>query len=204
MNSSHIPLRDSKMTRVLSKALSGRWLCATVTHVAMDSYEESEAVLLLTMKFCSITFSTRTKDDKRLEDVAGKKERIQHLCSKLEISWEGLKSSSICIEHVASEELLELRELLAEVEAIGKNHEEWEAVCSSSDRFKAGEGTMVARLDRKAKVQGREGGEGRKAAGRELSVRENVNVQVTEGHNMAEISTKLALLRERKALHAKK
>ena len=83
MNSSHIPLRDSKMTRMLSKALSGRWLCATVTHVAMDSYEESEAVLLLAMKFGSITFSTRSKDDKRLEDVAGKKQRIQHLCGKV-------------------------------------------------------------------------------------------------------------------------
>eukprot|EP00960_Hanusia_phi_P015671 461826-Hanusia_phi.AAC.2 len=130
--------------------------------------------------------------------------------TQMGISSEGLKSTSICIELEASKELLELRELLAEVEAIGKNQEEWDLVTSCSDRFKAGEGTSQARLDRKVKAQGREEAEWQKAAGRspaagrQLCTRENVNGQVTEGHDMAQITSKLAQLRERKALQARR
>jgi len=42
---SHIPYRDSKLTRLMCNPLGGRGSCLCVLHVGLDNYEETEAML---------------------------------------------------------------------------------------------------------------------------------------------------------------
>ena len=93
----HIPYRDSKMTRLLQPALGGHALCIPLVHIAVDNYEETEAMLSLATKLASITCNVRPKLVDYGAELAAKQARIEALCRQQGRRPEGLKSSDIIL-----------------------------------------------------------------------------------------------------------
>ena len=93
----HIPYRDSKMTRLLQPALGGHALCLCLVHIAMDNYEETEAMLSLATKLASITCNVRPNLVDYGAELAAKQARIDALCRTVGRRPQGLKSSDIIL-----------------------------------------------------------------------------------------------------------
>ena len=153
----HIPYRDSKMTRLLQPALGGHALCIPLVHIAVDNYEETEAMLSLATKLGSITCSVRPNLVDYDAELAAKRARVEALCSKLGRRPQGLKSSDIILGMNSSDDLLELRDTLASMELQQRDGNAWAQAQEASRAFKAdgGAAACAARVDRKPKKDSR-------------------------------------------------
>ena len=153
----HIPYRDSKMTRLLQPSLGGHALCIPLVHIAVDNYEETEAMLSLASKLASITCSVRPTIVDYGAELAAKRARVEALCSALGRRAQGLKSSDIILGMNSSDELLELRDTLASMELQQRDGNAWAQAQEASRAFKAdgGAAACAARVDRKPKKESR-------------------------------------------------
>jgi len=153
----HIPYRDSKMTRLLQPSLGGHALCIPLVHIAVDNYEETEAMLSLASKLASITCSVRPTIVDYGAQLAEKRARVEALCSALGRRTQGLKSSDIILGMNSSDELLELRDTLASMELQQRDGNAWAQAQEASRAFKAdcGAAACAARVDRKPKKESR-------------------------------------------------
>ena len=153
----HIPYRDSKMTRLLQPSLGGHALCIPLVHIAVDNYEETEAMLSLASKLASITCSVRPTIVDYGAELAAKLARVEALCSALGRSAQGLKSSDIILGMNSSDELLELRDTLASMELQQRDGNAWAQTQEVSRAFKAdgGAAACATRVDRKPKKESR-------------------------------------------------
>jgi hypothetical protein len=149
----HIPYRDSKMTRLLQPALGGCALCIPLVHIAVDNYEETEAMLTLATKLASISCKVQTTLQDRRAQLADQQARVHALCQKLGRRAQGLKSSDIILGMNSSDDLLALRDTLASMEQGERDGSEWARAAEASLAFKAdgGESAALARVDRKPK-----------------------------------------------------
>jgi len=150
---SHIPYRDSKMTRVLQPALGGSALCIPLVHIAVDNYEETEAMLALATKLATITCKVKANMVDYGAELAAKQTRVEALCRKLGRRPQGLKSADIIMGMNCSQDLLELRDTLYAMELQQRDGNEWAKAEEASQAFKAdgGAAATMARLDRKPK-----------------------------------------------------
>lgn len=149
----HIPYRDSKMTRLLQPALGGHALCIPLIHIAVDNYEETEAMLTFAQKMTSICSKVQPNLVDYGAELATKQSRIEALCRKLGRRPQGLKSSDIIMGMNSSDELLELREILCAIELQQRDGHEWAKADEASRAFKAdgGASAIAVRADRKPK-----------------------------------------------------
>ena len=153
----HIPYRDSKMTRLLQPALGGHAMCIPLVHVAVDVYEETEAMLSFASKLASVTCKVHPKLVDYDAELAAKQSRIEVLCRKLGRRPQGLTSADIILGMNSSEDLLELRDTLAALELQQRDGHEWAKAAEFSRAFKADDGAAAtaARADRKPKKEPR-------------------------------------------------
>mmetsp|Transcript_39473 Transcript_39473/g.92324 ORF Transcript_39473/g.92324 Transcript_39473/m.92324 type:complete len:366 (-) Transcript_39473:61-1158(-) len=145
---SHIPYRDSKLTRLLCNALGGKGLCLLALHVGLDSYEETEAMLQFGKRVSAIRNSVCENSINYASLQASNGERIRHLCKALGRNPEGLKTGGMAMSMASTDEEVELRDLVAECESLASLSQQWENTQRASQRFKSGE-DMGPRLDRK-------------------------------------------------------
>ena len=103
-----------------------------------DRFEESDAMLQLANKMVGVRSrpaADSTEYAARVED-AGK--LAADLAERLDVSLEGLVSSGVELDMDSSDELLALRDALAEGESLRKEAAEWDDAAEKSRRLRRG------------------------------------------------------------------
>ena len=133
----HVPYRDSKLTRLLSPALGGGALALPLVHVRMDRFEEAEAVLLQCAKLTALSTDVKGTTAAAAARAAGggwwspaaelsrAEEKASALALSLGMERAGLLSSAIQLDMEASDELLALQETLLRSERLAQRLEAW-------------------------------------------------------------------------------
>lgn len=136
----HIPYRDSKLTRLLSPSLGGGALAVPLVHVRMAHFEEAEAVLSQCAKLRALSKDVKGGDDGRnvpsrtaggwwspVTELQVAEETACALASALGMERAGLVSSAIQLDMDASDELLQLQESLLRSERLQQRVQAWAA-----------------------------------------------------------------------------
>jgi len=156
---SHVPYRDSKFTRLVSKALSGVARLFAVVCVSRNAsrHDESDAALQLARKIrrgvratggkrgdaggggSSVGPSTRLRPDHRVAYAAECErlnEEARDLAERLGVSIAGLTSGAVALDMDSGDDLLALRDALAEGERLRAEAGEREARGERSRRVR--------------------------------------------------------------------
>ena len=132
---SHVPYRDSSLTKLIAPALGGSASAAHLLHVRSDKYDEADAMLGYGRRLEALPH-----DRCALETVRGfplnveaslraAHEKADAACAALGVGpREGLHSSSIALDHDSSDELLELQKALRLGERLEHRRTLWNRV----------------------------------------------------------------------------
>lgn len=139
----HVPYRDSKLTRLLSPALGGGALALSMVHVRMDRFEEAEAVLSQCAKLAALSVDVKGAAAARnpsgiggwwspAAELALAEEKASTLAASVGMERAGLVSSAIQLDMEASDELVALQETLLRSERLQQRLEAWAKLRASS------------------------------------------------------------------------
>ena len=135
----HIPYRDSKLTRLLSPTLGGGGLAVPIVHVRMDNgFEEVEAVLSGCAKLRVLSADIKGDDGRGVPsrgeggwwspaaELRDAEAAAGSLATQLGMERLGLVSSAIQLDMDASDELLKLQESLLRSERLQQRVQAWD------------------------------------------------------------------------------
>ena len=135
---SHVPYRDSKLTRVMAASLGGRGRLTALVGVSSSAlrFEESDAMLQLARKIAGVRSRPAPDATAYAARSAEAARTAAEAAEAAGVSLTGLTSAGVELDMDSSDELLALRDALAEGEALRREAGAWTEVKERSDRLR--------------------------------------------------------------------